>query len=121
MPSRRCRQPTAPEYVVMHTSPPTTDGLELMRPCRSYAHRTLPVAASSANSRPSVAPTYTVLPTATGEDSTGPSVLSCQTNRPSSCRSAVIVPSNEVITTFSPAIAGLEALRSCVVRDQIVF
>src|SRR3954453_14711136 len=103
----------------MHTRPPTTVGLELIRPRMSYTHRGFPVRALSANSRPSAAPTYTVFTIATGEDSTGTLTCRRQTGVPSSWRSAVIVPPCELTITSSPASAGLDAVGPAAERVQM--
>ena len=68
------------------------------------------MAASTANSRPSVAPKYAIPSTTAAEDSTFALVRSCQTMCPFARASPVTVPSFELTMSSGPAIAGVDGL-----------
>ena len=118
VPSDWRRQKIEPAYVVMQTRPRARDGLELIRPPVSYAQRTWPVSASTANSRPSVAPKYATPSTTAGDDSTIAFVRSCQTTLPLFRVSAVTVPSFALTMRLSPEIAGVDGLCASLTRRQ---
>ena len=87
----------------------------------SYAHRTRPVSASTANSRPSVVPKYATPSTTAGDDSTIAFVRSCHTTFPAFRVSAVTVPSFALTMRLSPEIAGVEGLWASLVRRHSTF
>src|SRR6476659_196860 len=105
----------------MQTRPRARDGLELIRPPVSYAHRTRPVSASTANSRPSVAPKYATPSTTAGDDSTIAFVRSCHTTFPAFLVSAVTDPSFALTIRLSPEIAGVEGLCASLTRRHRTF